>query len=81
LHRSHTPHQQQRERHSSSSERITKKTALIATSFLLYWAGLQKEDDKGVLEVGAGALKEAALAFHPQVQLSDDQRDGMLMLQ
>jgi hypothetical protein len=53
----------------------------LATLFLLYWAGLQKEEDKGALEMGAGALKEAALAFHPQVQLRDDQGDGALMLQ
>jgi hypothetical protein len=31
--------------------------------------------------LGAGALKEAALAFHPQVQLRDDQGDDALMLQ
>jgi hypothetical protein len=53
----------------------------LATSFLLYWAGLQKEEDKGALEMGAGALKEAALAFHPQIQPRDDQGDGALMLQ
>jgi hypothetical protein len=53
----------------------------LATSFLLYWAGLQKEEDKGVLELGAGALKEATLAFHPQGQLRDDQGDGALMRQ
>jgi hypothetical protein len=53
----------------------------LATSFLLYWAGLQKEEDKGALEMGAGALNEAALAFHPQVQAHDDQGVGALMLQ
>jgi hypothetical protein len=44
----------------------------LATSFMLYWAGLQKGEDKEALEMGAGALKEAALAFHPQVQARDD---------
>jgi hypothetical protein len=53
----------------------------LAASFMSYWAGLQKGGDKEAPEMGAGALKEAALAFHPQVQARDDQGDGALMLQ
>jgi len=36
------------------------------SSFICYWAGLQKQEDQAELEAGAEALKEAALHFHPR---------------
>ena len=39
-----------------------------ASSFISYWAGLQKESDKECLETGAEILKMAALHFHQQRQ-------------
>ena len=35
-----------------------------ASSFLSYWTGLQKTDDRAPLEAGAEVLKTAALFFH-----------------
>ena len=40
----------------------------LASSFISYWAGLQKGNDKEVLESGADTLKQAALYFHQQRQ-------------
>jgi hypothetical protein len=38
----------------------------LASSLLIYWAGLQKEEGtKQALEAGAEAMKGAALHFHP----------------
>jgi hypothetical protein len=37
----------------------------VASSFIAYRAGLQKESVKQALEAGAEAMKEAALHFHP----------------
>ncbi|CAN6317451.1 unnamed protein product [Urochloa humidicola] len=48
-------------------------------SFLMYWAGLQKEEEKASLEMGAMAMKEAALYFHPQGARADD--IGSILLQ
>ena len=42
-----------------------------ASSFLTYWAGLQKGSDKEELEEGAGVLKKAVLHFHPQATGDD----------
>ena len=49
-----------------------------ACSFLSYWAGLQKEEDRDQLEEGATALKNAALSFHPQ---EDGGLTGVKLLQ
>jgi len=47
---------------------ISSPTEIIclASSFLSYWAGLQKGSAKEELEIGAGAVKTAAINFHPQ---------------
>ncbi|RCV43121.1 hypothetical protein SETIT_9G269800v2 [Setaria italica] len=37
----------------------------LASTFLLYWAGLQKPEDKMNLEAGTEAMKETVLHFHP----------------
>jgi hypothetical protein len=38
----------------------------LVSSLLIYWAGLQKDEGtKQALEVGAEAMKEAVLHFHP----------------
>lgn len=37
----------------------------LASSFLLYWAGLHKGEDQEAIEVVAQKLKKAALQFHP----------------
>ncbi|RCV36794.1 hypothetical protein SETIT_8G010000v2 [Setaria italica] len=44
----------------------------LAASFLSYWAGLLKPEDKGDLAAGAEALKAAALHFHPQEATPED---------
>nr|TKV97117.1 hypothetical protein SEVIR_9G474400v2 [Setaria viridis] len=36
----------------------------LASSFITYWAGLQKQEAKMNLEKGAEAMKEVALHFH-----------------
>ncbi|CAN6179680.1 unnamed protein product [Urochloa humidicola] len=48
-------------------KRVHSPTEVIcsASSFLSYWAGLQKPVDKIAMEQGAEALKESALFFHP----------------
>jgi hypothetical protein len=51
----------------------------LASSFISYWAGLQKAEDKLELEVGAEALKETALLFHPLEAPHDDA--GVVLLQ
>ncbi|PUZ72532.1 hypothetical protein GQ55_2G401100 [Panicum hallii var. hallii] len=47
-------------------KRVKTPTEIVcsASSFLSYWAGLQKTDDRAPLEAGAEALKAAALFFH-----------------
>jgi hypothetical protein len=45
----------------------------LASSYLNYWAGLQKDEDKASIEMGAEALKEAALLHHPQAHPQQDQ--------
>jgi hypothetical protein len=46
-----------------------------------YWAGLQKDDSKEILEAGAEMLKNAALAFHTQMMHQDDPGAGTVLLQ
>jgi len=47
-------------------------------NFIFYYEDLQPEGDKQKLEDGAGALREAALSFHPQeAQVGDV---GMVLL-
>ena len=43
----------------------------LASSFLSYWTGLQKGSARKELEIGAEALKMAAINFHSQ-----DTEDG-----
>jgi hypothetical protein len=47
----------------------------LTSSYLNYWAGLSKDIMKSDLEVGATALKEAALQHHPRQQEQADQVD------
>lgn len=51
-----------------------------ASSFILYWLGLQNPDDKLALEVGAEKLKNTALVFHPQ-EASTNNDAGLVLLQ
>jgi hypothetical protein len=46
-----------------------------------YWAGLQKDDTKEVLEDGAEMLKNATLAFHTQMMHQADPGAGAVLLQ
>jgi hypothetical protein len=53
----------------------------LASSFLVYWAGLQKDEGaKQALEAGAEAMKEAALHFHP-TQDAGAVDNGAILLQ
>jgi len=50
-----------------------------ASSFIIYWASLQKQSDKKALEEGPEALKKkTALNFHPQ---DPGDHAGMVLLQ
>jgi hypothetical protein len=51
----------------------------VASSFISYWVGLHKEGDKKALEIGAEAMKDAALHFHP-VQDDGAVGDGAVLL-
>jgi hypothetical protein len=46
--------------------RFPTEIICLASSLLNYWAGLQQEAGKAMLETGAEALKNAALLHHPQ---------------
>jgi hypothetical protein len=66
-------------------KKIRSPTEIIcrASSFLIYWAGLQQEEAKAILEVGAEALKEALHHHHPQAEDTADQADpatGVVLL-
>ena len=50
----------------------------LASSFLSYWAGLQKPQGKLELMMGAEALKNTALSFHPQEAPPEDA--GLVLL-
>ena len=50
----------------------------LASSFISFWAELQAEEDKKVLEDGGAALKIAALSFHPKEARADD--SGLVLL-
>lgn len=52
----------------------------LASFFISYWAGLQKQDDKQDMEAGAEALKEAALHFHPREGTVEDTGSGVVLL-
>jgi hypothetical protein len=49
-------------------KKVRSPTEIICSTsaFLKYWAGLQNEEGKILLEAGAEALKNAALLHHPQ---------------
>jgi hypothetical protein len=53
----------------STEKRINSPAEIIClvSSFISYRAGLQKAEDKTTLEMGVGALKDAALIFHLSV--------------
>jgi hypothetical protein len=58
------------------------RSLICSTSaFLKYWAGLQDEEGKILLETGAEALKNAALLHHPQGPDRDEPRTGTVLLQ
>jgi hypothetical protein len=50
-------------------KKIGSPTEIIcsAASYITYWAGLQKDETKAELEMGAEALKDAALLHHPRL--------------
>jgi hypothetical protein len=52
----------------------------LASSFIIYWAGLQKESDRQALEAGTEAMKEVALHFHP-TQEAGAVDNGAVLLQ
>lgn len=58
--------------------RLPTEIICSVSSFVTYWAGLHKEDDKKELEQGAEALMKTALQFHPQTQGEDA---GVVLLQ
>jgi hypothetical protein len=53
----------------------------LASLFMSYWAGLQNGSDKETLETGTAALKEEALAFHPQEEAHEELGAGVVLLQ
>jgi hypothetical protein len=50
----------------------------MSSSFLMFWAGLQKPEDKANLEAGAVDMKESALWVHVQSALPEGTRVVML---
>jgi hypothetical protein len=64
-------------------KRVRSPTEIIclASSLISYWAGLQKDDSKEVLEAGAEMLKNAALVFHTQMMHQADPGAGAVLLQ
>jgi hypothetical protein len=48
---------------------------------LKYWVGLQKEEEKSILEEGAEAMKNAVLLHQPQEQEHGEPRTGIVLLQ
>jgi hypothetical protein len=64
-------------------KKVRSPTEIICSTsaFLKYWAGLQDEEGKILLETGAEALKNAALLHHPQGPDSDEPRAGTVLLQ
>ncbi|CAN6179459.1 unnamed protein product [Urochloa humidicola] len=63
------------------SKRINSPTEIVCSiaSFVSYWAGLHKQEDKTCLEAGAEALKAIALHFHPKSAAQED--TGLVLLQ
>jgi len=59
---------------------ISSPTEIIclASSFLSYWAGLQKGSAKEELETGAEAIKMTAINFHPR---DTEDETGLVLLQ
>ena len=47
--------------------RSPTEVVCLVCSFLTYWAGLQKDDDRALLEAGIATLKATVLGFHAQV--------------
>jgi hypothetical protein len=64
-------------------KKVRSPTEIICSTsaFLKYWAGLQDEEGKILLETGAEALKNAALLHHPQAPDRDEPRTGTVLLQ
>ena len=58
---------------------IKSPTEIVCmASFICYWSGLQKTEDRAEIEAGAEVLKEAALSFHPREASS--RNAGLLLL-
>ena len=57
-----------RNKYSFEGKLTRSPTEIIcsASSFISYWAGLQKGGDEKMLEDGASILKQAAPHFHPR---------------
>lgn len=47
--------------------------------FLHYWAGLQKPEDKMIMEDGAAVLQQNAVVLHPHNAGSDHGEDNCLV--
>jgi hypothetical protein len=64
-------------------KKVRSPTKIICSTsaFFKYWAGLQNEEAKILLEAGAEALKNAALLHHPQGPDHDEPRAGTVLLQ
>jgi hypothetical protein len=64
-------------------KKIRSPTEIICStsSFLKYWASLEKEEGRDMLEAGAEALKNAAPHHHPQEQDHGEPRSGTVLLQ
>jgi hypothetical protein len=67
---------------SFEKKRFRSPTEIIflASSFLKYWAGLQKEEEKITLEEGGEAMKNAALLHRRQEQDQGEPRTGSVLL-
>jgi len=59
--------------------RFPTEVICLSAFFITYWAGLHKPEDKMELEIGAEALKNTALFFHPREAPPKD--TGLVFLQ
>jgi hypothetical protein len=64
-------------------KRVRSPTEIIClvSSLVSYWAGLEKDDSKEILETGAEMLKNAELTFHSQMMHQGDPGAGTVLLQ
>jgi hypothetical protein len=54
----------------------TLSTYCLASSFIAYWAGIHKQEEKAMLETGAEAMKATALHFH---SMQDSETGAMVL--